>query len=61
MQGSGKDLKGNIITVVHNRISPTVPLGQTGVELLLEVRDADHISCILTGLTAQNYHVKMLD
>jgi threonine dehydratase len=55
------ELKGNIITVVHNRTSPTVPLGQTGVELLLEVRDAEHIQRILDGLDARNYRVRMLD
>jgi threonine dehydratase len=54
-------LKGNIITVVHNRISPTVPLGQTGVELLLEVRDADHIAQLREGLQARGYRVEMLD
>ncbi len=55
------ELQGNIITVVHNRISPTVPLGQTGVELLLEVRDAAHIAQISAGLTARGYRVEMLD
>jgi threonine dehydratase len=55
------ELKGNIITVVHNRISPAVPLGQTGVELLLEVRDAAHITRIREGLSARNYRVEMLD
>lgn len=55
------ELKGNIITVVHNRISPSVPLGYTGVEMLLEVRDADHIERIREGLQAQGYRVEMLD
>ncbi|HLK58894.1 MAG TPA: threonine ammonia-lyase [Chthonomonadaceae bacterium] len=55
------ELKGNIITVNHNRISPTVPLNQTGVELLLEVRDAEHIASIRQGLTAGGYRVEMLD
>ncbi len=55
------DLKGNIITVNHNRISPTVPLGQTGVEILLEVRDAEHIAQITDGLTGRGYRVEMLD
>jgi threonine dehydratase len=54
-------LRGNIITVVHNRISPTVPLGQTGVELLLEVRDAAHIAQIREELPARGYRVEMLD
>ena len=54
-------LKGNIISVVHNRISPSVPLGQTGVELLIEVRDAEHIALLREGLAAHNYRVEMLD
>jgi threonine dehydratase len=55
------ELKGNIITVVHNRISPSVPLGYTGVEVLLEVRDAEHIERIREGLQTQSYRVEMLD
>ena len=55
------ELKGNILSVVHNRISPTVPLGQTGVELLLEVRDAEHIARIKQGLAERSYRVEMLD
>jgi threonine dehydratase len=54
-------LRGNILTVVHNRISPTIPLGQTGVEILLEVRDADHIRRIEEGLRARHYRVDLLD
>ena len=55
------ELKGNIITVNHNRISPSVPLGRTGVELLVEVRDRDHINGISEGLKAHDYRVEMLD
>jgi threonine dehydratase len=55
------ELRGNILSVVHNRISPTVPLGQTGVELLLEVRDGEHIAAIREGLRSRGYRVKMLD
>lgn len=55
------ELKGNIISVVHNRISPSVPLGYTGVEMLLEVRDAEHIARVREGLGAHGYRVEMLD
>ncbi len=55
------ECKGNIITVVHNRISPSVPLGQTGVEILLEVRDAEHIDQIRSSLTERGYRVEMRD
>ena len=54
-------LRGNIISVTHNRISPSVPLGQTGVEVLLEVRDREHIALIRQGLKEQDYRVEMLD
>ena len=53
-------LRGNIISVTHNRISSSVPLGQTGVEVLLEVRDADHITQVREGLTASRYRFEML-
>jgi len=55
------ELRGNIITVLHNRISPSVPLGRTGVELLLEVRDAEHIAAIRDTLSGRGYRVEMLD
>ena len=55
------ELKGNIQSVTHNRISPRIPLGQTGVEILLEVRDAAHIALVREGLTQRGYPVKMLD
>ena len=55
------ELKGNIISVVHNRVSPSVPLGYTGVEMLLEVRDAEHIARVREGLSTQGYRVEMLD
>ncbi|MCW3055561.1 MAG: L-threonine ammonia-lyase, partial [Chthonomonadales bacterium] len=54
-------LKGNVISVVHNRISPSIPLGSTGVEMLLEVRDAEHIAVLKAGLNAKGYRVEMLD
>jgi threonine dehydratase len=55
------ELKGNVISVVHNRISPSIPLGYTGVELLLEVRDAEHIAALKAGLTAKGYRIEMLE
>ena len=55
------ELKGNVISVVHNRISPSIPLGYTGVELLLEVRDAEHIAALKSGLNAKGYRIEMLD
>ncbi|GIV18754.1 MAG: threonine dehydratase [Armatimonadota bacterium] len=52
--------QGNIMSVNHNRIHPSVPHGWTGVELLVEVRDAEHIAHI-EGLLRQNgYTVRVL-
>lgn len=53
--------QGNIMSVNHNRIHPSVPHGWTGVELLVEVRDAEHIAHI-EGLLQQNgYTVRVLE
>jgi threonine dehydratase len=54
------ELKGNVISVVHNRIDPSVPLNQTGVEFLLEVRDRDHQDELRAGLVGHGYRVEML-
>ncbi len=55
------ELRGNIISITHNRISPSVPLGRTGVEVLLEVRDSDHIALVREGLKQRNYRFEVLD
>lgn len=53
--------KGNIITVNHNRISPHVPLGATGVELLLEVRDQEHQQKVVGALHEHGYPVELME
>ncbi len=55
------DLKGNVIQLNHNRVSPLIPLGQTGVEILLEVRDRAHIERVTDGLQKKGYPVRLLD
>lgn len=52
--------QGNIMTVNHNRIHPSVPHGWTGVELLVEVRDAEHITQIEQLLRSNGYEVTVL-
>lgn len=47
--------RGNIVTVEHNRLSPKVPIGMTGVELLIEVRDAAHCDAVLGTLAERGY------
>lgn len=52
--------QGNIMTVNHNRIHPSVPHGWTGVELLVEVRDAEHIGHIEHLLRSSGYEITVL-
>ena len=52
--------RGNILTVNHDRISPVVPLGSTGVELLIEVRDEDHRDQVIESLSRNGYVISML-
>jgi threonine dehydratase len=52
---------GNVMEVTHNRISPEVPYGWTGVEMLVEVRDENHIHAIEQHLTDSNFPVRRLD
>ena len=37
---------GNVMEVTHNRISPEVAYGSTGVEMLIEVRGESHITAL---------------
>lgn len=53
--------RGNVINVVHNRIGVRVPFGETGVEMLVEVRDGRHGEALRGGLAAEGYAVEMLD
>jgi threonine dehydratase len=52
---------GNVMQVTHNRISPGIPYGRTGVEVLLEVRDETHIRALEDDLQGKNYPVRRMD
>ncbi|MCC6444523.1 MAG: threonine ammonia-lyase [Armatimonadetes bacterium] len=52
--------QGNIMTVNHNRIHRGVMLGWTGVELLVEVRDEEHIARLEAVLEEYGYQVTQL-
>jgi threonine dehydratase len=52
---------GNVMQVTHNRISPEIPYGRTGVEMLLEVRDENHIEQIERELHEKGYMLRRLD
>jgi threonine dehydratase len=49
---------GNVMEVTHNRISPEVRYGQTGVEMLVEVRDPEHVTALETALRDGGYPVQ---
>jgi threonine dehydratase len=51
---------GNVINVTHNRVSPDIAYGRTGVEMLLEVRDDEHIAGLVQALTEAEYPVRRL-
>jgi threonine dehydratase len=52
--------QGNIIDVIHNRTSTTVPIGMTGVEILIETRDPAHIEALISGLKSAAYPVQVI-
>ena len=54
------DLQGNLIEVIHNRASASVPLGMTGVEIQIETRDQGHIDQILQALLDMGYPVHVM-
>jgi threonine dehydratase len=54
-------LGGNVIEVTHNRLSPDIAYSRTGVEMLVEVRDAAHIARIEQDLLQRGYPVRRLD
>ncbi|MDR3709180.1 MAG: threonine ammonia-lyase [Capsulimonadaceae bacterium] len=53
--------KANVLSVHHDRLSPNIRLGWTGVEVLVEVRDKDHGSQLVKALRARDYPVEMLE
>jgi threonine dehydratase len=55
------DAGGNVMEVTHNRISPDIPYGRTGVEMLVEVRDENHITVLAERLRDRDYPVRRLD
>lgn len=54
-------LKGNIISVTHDRTTARVPLKQAAVELQVETRDAAHIEEIVGRLREQGYTIERVD
>jgi threonine dehydratase len=52
---------GNVMEVTHNRISPDVAYGYTGVEMLIEVRGEAHLRALEAALGERGYPVRRLD
>ncbi|HVE39986.1 MAG TPA: threonine ammonia-lyase [Planctomycetota bacterium] len=52
--------QGNIIDVIHNRTSTTVPIGMTGVEILIETRDPAHIQALISAMKSAAYPVQLI-
>lgn len=52
---------GNVIQVTHDRLSPDIPFGRTGVELLVEMRDEAHITALEKAVLTAGYPVRRMD
>jgi threonine dehydratase len=52
---------GNILTVNHDRIGSNVPLGSTGVDLLVEVHGPEHRNELIDALRNENYEISVHD
>ena len=51
--------KANVIEVFHRRAMWMTPLGQVGIELLLEVRDTHHANETRIALEMAGYRVEL--
>jgi threonine dehydratase len=49
--------RGNVMEVIHNRTSAAVPIGMTGVEILIETRGSAHVAELIERLKAAGYPV----
>ncbi|MGC2237878.1 MAG: threonine ammonia-lyase [Pyrinomonadaceae bacterium] len=52
------ETRANVIEVYHRRAMWLAPLGKTGIEMLLEVRDKDHGREVVKHLKEVGYHVE---
>ncbi len=51
---------GNIVEVYHQRLFHNVPLKQAELDVVLETRDADHVTAILNALGAAGHQATMI-
>jgi threonine dehydratase len=54
------EARGNVIEVIHNRTSAAVPIGMTGVEILIETRDPAHIEELIDRLKGAGYPIQVM-
>lgn len=54
------EVDANVISIVHDRIKPNVPLKQAEVEIALETRNNAHISQIVESLDKKGYILDIL-
>lgn len=54
------EARGNVMEVIHNRTSVTVPIGKTGVEILIETRGSSHVTELLDRLAGAGYPVAVM-
>jgi threonine dehydratase len=54
------EARGNVIEVIHNRTSAAVPIGMTGVEILIETRDPAHIEELVGRLKSAGYPIQVM-
>jgi threonine dehydratase len=52
------ETRANVIEVYHRRAMWLAPLGKTGIEMLLEVRDKQHGREVINHLTEVGYHAE---
>jgi len=55
------DAGANVLEVQHNRLFFDVPIKQTEIDFVLEVRDADHGQHLLDALAAEGVSAQLLD
>jgi threonine dehydratase len=54
------EARGNVMEVIHNRTSVTVPIGKTGVEILIETRGSNHVTELLDRRAGAGYPVAVM-
>lgn len=50
--------RGNVLTVLHDRLRQDLPLGRTGVTFTVETRTRDHLKEIMNDITAKGFEVR---